>query len=310
MDKRPTVFIGSSSEKLRVVASLARRLQRDAVVLRWDKNVFAPGRFALEDLDAALRRCDFALFVFAKDDIVKWRRRTRPAPRDNVVLEIGMALGLIGRRRLLLLYSTKDRAKIPSDLLGFGYVPLDDKNSNTRAVADACEIIRQHLIAEGLRELPADALKIVNRSRRSANSTKFAASTLHTLDVFAGDLSWLPRDLPTYKSLAQTIGVRIRFLTDTPSAPVIRQGKKFGLLFNEYPTGKDVRIRASLADAESESIARALIVQKKALRPDSASRRRIKYDYTMKVYSGQKDFPVIQSLSKYFEELFQAGRRL
>jgi hypothetical protein len=192
---KPTIFIGSSSERLAIAKALSEKLRRDAEVLRWDKNVFLPGRFTLEDLEGAMKRSDFAIFVFAGEDIVKWRKKVNPAPRDNIVLEIGIAIGIIGHRRLLLLYSKSDRAKIPSDLQGFNYLPLEDSGPRHKALVQACEIIPQQLIGEGLRELPTDSDKLITHRQRSAFSTEFASKCIRTFDTFAGDLSWLQRDL-------------------------------------------------------------------------------------------------------------------
>lgn len=308
MRPKPTVFIGSSSERLKIVNALAKELQPEVEVLRWDKNVFLPGRFTLEDLQDAMKRSDFAIFVFAGDDIVKWRKRTDPAPRDNVILEIGMALGFIGYHRLFLLYSKRDRAKIPTDLLGFNYLALDDGISTQRAIAQASEIIRQQLIAEGLRDLPSDSDKLITHPQRSAFSIQFASKTIRTLDIFAGDLSWLERDLPIYQALTKR-GVRCQFLTDTPKASVIRKAKRLGMVFREYPSRSEARIKASLSDVNTESDARALVVQKRVLNLHSAGRKR-PYDYRMKIYSGPKEYSVIAALSSYFNELFQRGKRL
>jgi hypothetical protein len=305
---KPTVFVGSSSERLNIVTRLAKELQPDVEVLRWDKNVFVPGRFTLEDLQDAMKRSDFAIFVFAGDDIVKWRKKVNPAPRDNVVLEIGMAIGMIGHRRLLLLYSRRDRAKMPSDLLGFNYVPLEDVRSKRHAITQAAEVIRQQLIAEGLRDLPTDSDRLITHHQRSAFSTEFASKTIHTFDIFAGDLSWLERDLPTYRALAQR-RVFCRFLTDTPGAAVIPRAKRMSMSFREYPAGSEARIKASLSDANFESDARALVVQKRVVSLHAAGRKR-PYDYRMKIYSGPKEYSVIAALSSYFNELFRRGRSL
>jgi hypothetical protein len=255
-----------------------------------------------------VRGSDFAIFVFAGEDVLKWRRRVTPAPRDNVVLEIGMAIGILGHRRLSLLYSVSDRAKIPSDLQGFTYVPFNDIISSRVGIAQASEIIRQQLIAEGLRQFPSDADHLITQSQRSTFSTEFAEKCVHSLDIFAGDLSWLNRDLPTYRSLRQR-GVRIRFLTDSPHAAVIRKARTAGIQFKVYPTGAEARIMASISDADTESGVRALVVQKTTLPPNAEDLRK-PYDYRMKIYHGPREYPVIRAFSDYFEALFERGRAL
>lgn len=308
MRSRPTIFIGSSSERLAIVQALCTALRQDAEILRWDRNPFSPGRFTLEGLEGALKRSDFAIFVFSGEDIVSWRKKRLPAPRDNVVLEIGMAIGIVGPHRLLLLYSQKDRAKIPSDLQGFNYLPLEDRGPRLRAIAQVCELIRQQLIAEGLRELGTDSEKLATRRQRSVFSRDFASKCIRTFDTFGGDLSWLQRDLSTYRKLAQR-GVAVRFLTNAPKAPVIREAKRLGMLFRQYPLGTDTPISASLSDAKYESQARALVVQKQGLGLHADGRRK-RYEYRMKIFSGSDQYTMINALRSYFDLLFSRGKHL
>jgi hypothetical protein len=287
---------------------LCAALKKDAAILRWDHNVFLPGRYTLEDLQAAMKRSDFAVFVFAGEDIVKWRRRMSPAPRDNVVLEIGMAIGIIGHSRLSLLYSRSDQAKIPTDLSGLNYVAFDDRKSRRVGILQASEIIRQQLIAEGLRDLPGDSEAIITQKQRSKFSSSFAETCIRQVDTFAGDLSWLDADLPTYRALGQR-GVRLRFLTDTPNASVVKKAKAAGMSFRIYPNGTAAKIRGCITDAESPHDAKALIAQKTAL-PSSANRARKPYDYRMKIYQGTKDHAAISALAHYFTTLYDKGRQL
>lgn len=302
---KPTIFIGSSSERLPIVRALSTELASDAKFLRWDKHVFLPGYFSLENVERDIKQSDFAIFVVAGDDIIKSRKKTVSAPRDNVILEIGIAIGVLGHDRLLVLYNEDDRAKIPSDLLGFTYLIYEDRKPLRKAIQPACEVIRQQLIAKSLRELPSDFDKVLTHRQRSAHSVEFGTKCIHTFDTFAGDLSWLTRDLPTYKELAKR-GVRIRFLTDTPTASVIPKAKALGMSFRQYPPGADARIKASISDVDSESDARALVVQKRVI-PLHKPARRAPYDYRMKIYRGPKEYPIIRALGDYFEQLFLSG---
>jgi len=306
---KPTIFVGSSSERLRIVGYLHNNLRQYANILRWDKNVFRPGRYTLQDLEDAMKHSHFALFVLAGEDLVKWRKRLQHARRDNVVLEIGMAIGILGYDKVLLLYSKSDRPRIPTDLSGFNYLTLEDRVSLGRSIGRASELIRQVLIADGLRSLPTDSDRSVTYRQRNSFSTDFVSKCIHTLHTFAGDLGWLSQDLPMYRNLAKR-GVRLRFLTDSPRAPVIRLGKHAGLLFREYPIGANVRIRASLSDVESQSDSRMLVVQKQISHSPTHKADNMPYNYRMKIYSGPREYSVITALSSYFDDLFARGTPL
>ncbi|MEV7136247.1 TIR domain-containing protein [Arthrobacter sp. NPDC093128] len=47
----------------------------------------------------------------------------RPRARQNVVLELGYAMGTLGRRRVAILH--EDGLDLPSDISGVAYYPLD-----------------------------------------------------------------------------------------------------------------------------------------------------------------------------------------
>jgi len=305
---KPVIFVGSSKERLKVVNALHAELSPDATFLRWDKHVFAPGRFSLEDVETNIRQSDFAIFVIAGDDIVKSRKKVTAAPRDNVVLEVGIAIGVLTHRRLLLVYSKNDRPKIPSDLLGFTYTTYENRRPIRRGVAAACALIRQQLIAEGLRELPTDSDKVLSYQQRAAFSKQFARKTLGTFDTFGGDLDWLAWDLQTYRRLVAR-KVQLRFLTDTPNAPVIQRAKALKMSFRQYPKGADVSIKASLSDADDAFNARALVVQKRTLALH-ANASRGPFEYRMKIYHAPDEYLVIDAMRSLFENLFAHGKRL
>jgi len=53
---------------------------------------------------------------------------------------------------------------------------------------------------------------------------KFLESTIHSVDSFSGDLSWLRENLSTFAALIDR-QVRVRILIDTPNDPAIRKHK-------------------------------------------------------------------------------------
>ncbi len=116
---RPVLFIGSSSESLKIAREIQSGLRHDDVIVRvWTDKVFGASRYPLEDLEQQLFSSDFCVLVFGSDDIVSSRGIDKGAPRDNVVFELGLFMGALGRRRTYLVKPEGLDLKIPSDLLG------------------------------------------------------------------------------------------------------------------------------------------------------------------------------------------------
>ncbi|HEX8697556.1 MAG TPA: TIR domain-containing protein [Myxococcaceae bacterium] len=137
---RPSVFIGSSSEGLDVARAVQQELHSEADVAVWHQGVFGLNQGNLENLVLALDKYDFAILVLTADDLIEVRGQASQAPRDNVLLELGMFLGRLGRQRTFVLFDSDNRPKIPSDLAGVTLatyrVPAD---KNLRAgVGPAC----------------------------------------------------------------------------------------------------------------------------------------------------------------------------
>jgi hypothetical protein len=99
---KPTVFVGSSREGLEVARAVQFQLKSDAFVIVWNEGVFGLSEGSLESLVAALDRFDFAVLVITPDDLLASHDTVIQAPRDNVMFEIGLFMGRLGRARLLI----------------------------------------------------------------------------------------------------------------------------------------------------------------------------------------------------------------
>ena len=118
MDAQPTIFIGSSSEALDIAEALEFHLHKVMNVDIWDYGIFKIGKSLLESLVNSLDRFDFAIFVLTQDDLVESRGSLKYSPRDNVIFEIGLLIGRIGRERTFIVHEKGIALKLPSDLLG------------------------------------------------------------------------------------------------------------------------------------------------------------------------------------------------
>ena len=118
MSELPTLFIGSSVEGLQLAEELHALLQHDWDVQVWHQGMFVAGEYTLESLLNEADKFDFALMVFSGDDNVESRNATYNAPRDNILFEMGLFVGLLGRERTFMLVEIGSALKIPSDLAG------------------------------------------------------------------------------------------------------------------------------------------------------------------------------------------------
>jgi hypothetical protein len=145
MDK-PSLFIGSSSEGLAFAQAVRAGLEADAEVTIWNEGVFPLGQTFIEALFSALPRFDFAVLVLTADDLVFSRRAEALGPRDNVLFELGLFMGRLGRTRTFVLHQATADLKIPSDLSGLVTAtyewPRADDNKRA-AVGSACNRICQ-----------------------------------------------------------------------------------------------------------------------------------------------------------------------
>jgi hypothetical protein len=151
MLKKPAVFIGSSNEAARLVDALQSHLEDVAEVKPWKYGIFKSGESALESLMKVLKRVDFAVLILTPDDLVESRGGTRNSPRDNVIFEIGLFIGQLGRERVFILSERDSDLKIPSDLLGIttiqyrGSAPAEGFEGLRRCTRSAFRELESHM---------------------------------------------------------------------------------------------------------------------------------------------------------------------
>ena len=137
----PRVFIASSSEALAIAESLQSAMSSDPIEVKlWTDGIFIPGKTNVEALEQELERADFAVVLLSPDDRVLSRWRVSSAPRDNLILELGLFIGAIGRHRAIMVYPRRAKIKIPSDLLGVTPIKYDQTNMFPVA-AELCALI-------------------------------------------------------------------------------------------------------------------------------------------------------------------------
>lgn len=153
------LFIGSSSEHLDYAESVQLHLShiKNLDVICW-KNIFQPMHYPLEDLLIQLEHMSFGVFVLGPDDYIYIRDKDYYCARDNVVFEMGMFIGALGRERTFFIApcDTEKEYRIPSDLKGINYETYTLSNSDEKDVAvdAACTRIKRSIQIQMKKILP------------------------------------------------------------------------------------------------------------------------------------------------------------
>jgi hypothetical protein len=144
---KPKVFIASSTNGLPVAEAAQIELKHDAQPVLWSQGIFRTTNVPIEDLMAALNEFDFAIFVFLPEDILIIRDKQVTSVRDNVLFELGMFLGKLGRKRNFFLTpksESKTNLHLPSDFSGITPATYEWNAKNPQAsVAPALFEIKQ-----------------------------------------------------------------------------------------------------------------------------------------------------------------------
>jgi len=176
---KPSVFIGSSVEGLGFARAVRDLLTENAEITLWNEGFFNQGSTFIETLTSKVSRFDFGIFIFHSDDLTTSRGSESESPRDNVVFELGLFMGWLGRKRTFILHQVNEKLKIPSDLLGSSTLTylwprsdMDDKG----AVGKACDEIRKAIEEEGYSENKTS--KEISSIKSRQESIESSVSTL------------------------------------------------------------------------------------------------------------------------------------
>lgn len=153
-NEKPRMFIMSSVEALDVANEIQAGLQHDVLATVWPNGVFWAGGYPLDSLELAVAESDFGVAVALFEDIVETSRGGRkPTIRDNVLFELGMFMGRLGRRRSILVHPRHEGISLPSDLHGLTPASFQLGEAKTLAarLGPVCTEIRKIVRQLGVR---------------------------------------------------------------------------------------------------------------------------------------------------------------
>jgi len=124
------IFVASSGDaldKARNITHILEKMENVEVDCWFDFPGFRPGDYTLEALEKAGREHSAGVFIFDRDDqLVMAKDGCAYLPRDNVLMELGLFCGNLGRKSIAI--CLVPGVHIPSDLKGITRITYDPKN--------------------------------------------------------------------------------------------------------------------------------------------------------------------------------------
>lgn len=224
--KKPSVIIFSSAQGLNIAEAVQTELGFLGVAELWNQGMFEPGSYTMDSIINSLATKDFAIIVMTTDDLTMIdkaidkvdindiKRTAIPAPRDNVVFELGLSIGILGRERTFVVRDRNPLLRLPTDLAGYNILDFDYPHhvSPRVALGYACNQIKEVITKFGLKlQMPtAPTLsKIPNEYLRSfgisiVGSTMAAVESLiHNEAARMPETQYLEYLIGEVKNLAQ-----------------------------------------------------------------------------------------------------------
>lgn len=194
--RKPRLFIASSVESIPIAEAVNVNLDHQFEVTIWTGGTFKLSSSTIEDLVEKSSTVDFALFIFAPDDVAVIREEKQHIVRDNVIFELGLFVGAIGKERSFILKPRDIDIHLPTDLLGVTPADYDANRSDgdlVSATNRACSLIKTE----------AARLSILNRSSLSESRAIIANPSNYKLKE--QDYKFLATCLQSY--VADPIGL-------------------------------------------------------------------------------------------------------
>jgi predicted nucleotide-binding protein len=144
---RPEIFIGCSVEGLTEAKIIQMELAHSANAVIWSQGVFGLSRGTLETLVEKARSFTHAVLVLTPDDMLIKRADEVTTARDNVLFELGLFMGALGRERTFIV--TEKSVRLPTDLAGIATVSFQ-RGEGANMVANLGPVVTKLQLEMGL----------------------------------------------------------------------------------------------------------------------------------------------------------------
>jgi uncharacterized SAM-dependent methyltransferase len=184
------MFVGSSWEAKGLIRGLSLNLKDEEVDIRnWGTSRWSLSQGTLDGIEQKLDEADFAAFILSADDIAIIRGEQVEVARDNVLFELGLSFGRLGREHTFIL-APKGSLHTPTDLAGITVVQYQSSDPDKRKSMDnpASELL-EAIQARGRRERPGPVGALARGDTTRIDTVADAA--LHVFDsrnTYVGEL--------------------------------------------------------------------------------------------------------------------------
>jgi hypothetical protein len=186
---KSVIFVGSSSEAKDLIGGLDLNLDGKVSVSDWSNTSWPLSRSALHGVEQLLDNADFAAFILSADDVAVIRGEAHSVPRDNVLLELGMAYGRLGRDRTFILAPRVGATRGPSDLAGISVIEYEHESDSRSTMRTPANRLWETIERLGPRDRSG-----ANGSLQRGDTTRIdmiadgALYVFHSRNSYAGEL--------------------------------------------------------------------------------------------------------------------------
>ncbi|RBL88642.1 TIR domain-containing protein [Chitinophaga flava] len=161
---------------------------------------------------------DFAVFIFSPDDLILKRNKETKVVRDNVIFELGLFIGTIGKARCYIVKPRNVELHFPTDLLGLTTTDYESNRSDgdlSSALNLACSLIKKEISKLGLLDIKSLGAKetTVKESVMTFTDVDFRvlAKLLSTHTSFSGGFRlWdIKRELDIQESFVDLSSIKL-----------------------------------------------------------------------------------------------------
>ena len=241
------IFIGSSSGAEPYVRGLLTELNKKMIgienveVVPWTHS-FDVGETTIDALLDRAEESDAAIFIFSRDDFVGAPPESEASgiksrtdyfvTRDNVILELGIFLGRLGRDRVFFVLPKDHKdLHLPSDLKGITWATYNTQRTDQNepiAMVESCDAIVRKLskskslpprpkLLDVFNQLQKDVANLVTTSKTRAIGTFPSYFRGHICKLVKESKEiWIASDVLTYGAFSQpkTSGIYMELLKD------------------------------------------------------------------------------------------------
>lgn len=224
MNRKPRVFIGSSVESLPIADAINQNLDHQSEVTIWRNGTFNLSNTTIDSLLQKTTSVDYAIFIFSPDDLSVIRNKEEKIVRDNIVFELGLFIGKIGKERCYIVKPRGVDLHLPSDLLGLttaDYEPNRSDGDLASALNFACTQIKKEISRLGL--LIVSNVEKTNNQKIELVEKQLNNIDLKVLGILITSYTESPRGFELW-AIKNILKKEDKYLVDISSIKLVRMG--------------------------------------------------------------------------------------